>query len=206
MSYSHISIQNLLVTLVCLTACSTRTPATSRPEATTPHKAPVHVQAEHDTPTQEATAHDRDSPLMDDGTLISSVSGGQGVANTRHGEGQKAVVAVTSATLDGVSESCDEEAAIDKVVQARLKALNFCYDQALQNAPELQGSASITWEIGKDGKVFAVRDDEEPLPGMENVLSCVKGVIKRMRFEALTTPGCLITYTLAHSSTPAEAK
>lgn len=157
----------------------------------------------------------------DDGDLV--VGGGDGLFGAGKGGGgetgrigglakvrptetkteERNIQAHTVATLHSLSKFCDEEATVDRVVQARLKALNYCYEKGLKVDPTIQGTASITWDIGKDGKVPTVRSDESP-EGMENVHACTKRVIKRLRFEALTSSGCVVTYTLTHSSKPAE--
>ena len=71
-----------------------------------------------------------------------------------------------------------------KVVRKNESKIQQCYEKSLLDNPDLAGSAEFEWEISGAGSVNFVNVKNAAIKGGENLLDCVKGVFKGMKFPA----------------------
>lgn len=88
---------------------------------------------------------------------------------------------------------------IQRVVRARSRGVQYCYDKALAANPELAGKLMVSWRIGLDGRVAAVRVESNTL-GSRDVAGCVQRAIKRWRFPKPEGGQCQIRYPFVFSA------
>jgi TonB family protein len=88
---------------------------------------------------------------------------------------------------------------IQRVVKARSRGVQYCYDKALAANPELSGKLMVSWRIGLDGRVAKARVESNTL-GNRDVGNCVQRAIKRWRFPKPEGGQCQIRYPFVFSA------
>ncbi|AKT43773.1 AgmX/PglI C-terminal domain-containing protein [Chondromyces crocatus] len=89
---------------------------------------------------------------------------------------------------------------IQRIIRQHRARFRHCYEVSLQKDPTLQGGASFTFVIGKEGKVTSAREATSDL-GNKDVSTCVVQVIQSLVFPAPEKGGVVtVTYPLRFSS------
>jgi protein TonB len=78
-----------------------------------------------------------------------------------------------------------DAAAIAREIRTRRRAIAACYERALKNQPTLAGKLVVRFSLAAAGTVTAVDVDDDSL-GAPDVTACIRGVVLRWRFPALT--------------------
>lgn len=77
--------------------------------------------------------------------------------------------------------------AIRAVVRANVQAITFCYEKRLIEVPDLQGTTTVTFMIGTDGKVLSSTGE-----GFDPAVdTCVADLVKTFVFPAPDAAGTL---------------
>lgn len=97
----------------------------------------------------------------------------------------------------GGGNYCDK-GDIRRTVSEKSKAIQYCYEKALQRDPSLEGRVVATWTIGLDGTVEQASIAESTLED-EKVESCVRRVVERMEFAEPDGGRCEINYPFEFS-------
>jgi hypothetical protein len=96
-----------------------------------------------------------------------------------------------------VGDFCDK-ANIRRVVRARQKAIQFCFEKELQSNPKLKGKIIASWNVDLGGKVMKPRTASSTMKNSK-VEGCINRVIKRMRFKPPNGGICVIQYPFVFS-------
>lgn len=80
--------------------------------------------------------------------------------------------------LGGLSQE-----AIRRVVRQHLAEVRFCYEQALQSNPSLEGRVAVQWIVGSDGRVQSSSLASSTVRNA-NVESCIVQAVRRWTFPA----------------------
>jgi hypothetical protein len=84
-----------------------------------------------------------------------------------------------------VEDGTVDAAAIAREIRTRRRAIAACYERALKNQPTLAGKLVVRFSLAAAGTVTAVDVDDDSL-GAPDVTACIRGVVLRWRFPALT--------------------
>lgn len=95
-----------------------------------------------------------------------------------------AVAMLASCVMAPTYEPVQDREAIRKVVQSHIKAMQTCYEQAIDARPGAEGKAIAHWEILPDGSVQNARFDELH-PTLEGGRECWLNEIRAMKFGAV---------------------
>ena len=94
-----------------------------------------------------------------------------------------------------LDESCDATDIRNKV-QERLSAIYQCYETALEKAPDLRGSITVEWTVGKKGKVTGSAVKTTTIQDT-TVNACVKNRIRITRFNKPPKGTCKAAYSFS---------
>lgn len=95
-----------------------------------------------------------------------------------------AAALLASCVMAPTYEPVQDREAIRKVVQSNIKAMQTCYEQAIDARPGAEGKAIAHWEILPDGSVQNARFDELH-PTLEGGRECWLKEIRSMKFGAV---------------------
>jgi hypothetical protein len=108
---------------------------------------------------------------------------------------KKARVRRGKASMQGFCKEKD----ISRVVSARQRGIQYCYEKELNRNPELQGKVTMNWRIGLDGKVMKVIVENSTL-GNKTVEGCMTRQVKRWTFPKPEGGFCQIRYPFVFNS------
>ena len=91
-----------------------------------------------------------------------------------------------------VGDFCDK-GNINRTVGRKMNAIKYCYQKELQSNPKLKGKVVAQWKVDLSGKVMAPSIASSTM-GNSAVESCIKRVIRRMRFQEPDGGICIIRY------------
>ncbi|MBU0552342.1 AgmX/PglI C-terminal domain-containing protein [Myxococcota bacterium] len=118
--------------------------------------------------------------------------GGRGTkANLRGRKATKKKVRVARGKL-GMSGFCKEKDIV-RVVNARQRGIQYCYEKELARNPELSGKVTMSWRIALDGKVQKVIVEGSTLNNIA-VEGCIKRNIERWSFPRPEGGMCQIRF------------
>jgi hypothetical protein len=86
-----------------------------------------------------------------------------------------------------------KEKDILRVVNARQRGIQYCYEKELARNPELNGKVTMAWRVMMDGKVAKVIVEKSTL-GNKTVEGCMKRQIQRWRFAKPEGGMCQIRF------------
>jgi len=66
------------------------------------------------------------------------------------------------------------------------RALKNCYENSLKSNPDMHGQASVTFTVGRDGRVVAVETKQNP--SLDGVARCIRATLQRMPFPPQDPP------------------
>ncbi|MBI3178287.1 MAG: energy transducer TonB, partial [Deltaproteobacteria bacterium] len=115
-----------------------------------------------------------------------------GKAETRVG-----TITTEAPEVDGALDA----SAIAKVVQARKRMLQDCYEKELKRDPSLQGKVEIEFTIGEDGSVASASIANNRM-GSAAVGECIISRLRRWRFPK--PDGGSVTVTFPFIFTPSS--
>ena len=118
--------------------------------------------------------------------------GGRGTRAKLGGKRKRKARARIQRGKGNVSGFC-KESDILRVVNARQRGIQYCYEKELQRNPELQGKVTMSWRIGLDGKVVKVIVENSTL-GNATVTGCMKRQIQRWAFAKPEGGMCQIRF------------
>ena len=98
----------------------------------------------------------------------------------------------------GLTGFC-KESDILRVVQARQRGIQFCYERELARSPELAGKVTLGWRVMTDGRVGGVMVEDSTL-GDRGVEDCMKRAVKRWRFPKPEGGMCQIRFPFVFSA------
>jgi len=122
-------------------------------------------------------------------------SGGEGEYGAGGGSlrGRTGTIPRQPASVVHVAGSLSKET-IRRVIHRNLNQVRFCYEQALQVKPDLQGRVAVRFIIGPTGEV-KVAAVEQTSVGDARVESCISTTVKRWTFPAPEGAGIVsVTY------------
>ena len=96
-----------------------------------------------------------------------------------------------------VGDFCDKNN-IRRVVGAKSKSIQYCFEKELQANPGLKGKIVAQWKVGLDGQVMSSSIASSTM-GNSKVEGCIARVIKRMRFKKPNGGICIINYPFLFS-------
>lgn len=88
---------------------------------------------------------------------------------------------------------------IQRVVVARRRGVQHCYEKALRGNPEMSGKITMVWRIGANGDATGVRADSNKL-GSAEVAACMRRVIDRWKFPPPEGGVCQVRYPFVFNS------
>ena len=121
------------------------------------------------------------------GKDVGKVGGGGGTGKVR------GVVERQPARSVGTQGGSLDRAAILKVVNGGIAAVQACYERQLMQQPGLQGKILFDWVIAADGSVASTRVRSSSLAS-QPVATCISGVIKRWQFPKPTGGSVTVTF------------
>ena len=98
---------------------------------------------------------------------------------------ERSVKTNVQALAPSVEDGHVDPAAIAREIRGRRKAIAACYERALKQQPTLAGKLVVRFSLAAAGTVSAVDIDEDTL-GAPEVGACIRAVVLRWRFPALT--------------------
>jgi outer membrane biosynthesis protein TonB len=98
---------------------------------------------------------------------------------------ERSVPSVVREGAPQVEDGKVDAAAIAREIRTRRKAIAACYERALKQQPALAGKLVVRFSLAAAGTVTAVDIDDDSL-GAPDVSSCIRAVVLRWRFPALT--------------------
>lgn len=125
--------------------------------------------------------------LFGAGELGTQVAGGKGLGRGAEGPGARGrAPREAQLSLGGsdarVSGYLSREQ-VDRVVRANQAAIKYCFENALQRAPKLNGAVHVQWRIDRQGRVSTSRVAKSTL-GDAGVEGCIVRQVKRWQFPA----------------------
>ncbi len=106
------------------------------------------------------------------------------------------VVAVLALCAVASASSLDKSI-IQKPIRAKLPAFRACYEKALEKDPKLEGRVSVTFVIGKSGRVR-----EATATGLPLVNACMENVMKTIVFPQSPSGNITVNYPFAFARDP----
>ena len=92
-----------------------------------------------------------------------------------------------------------KQADILRVVNARSRAITYCYEKELARNPELGGKVTLAWVIGLDGKVIKTYVEKSTLKN-GTVESCMVRSVKRWKFTKPDGGMCQVNFPFVFNS------
>ncbi|MCA9557549.1 MAG: energy transducer TonB [Myxococcales bacterium] len=118
--------------------------------------------------------------------------GGRGTKANLGGKKKRKAKARVRRGKANLSGFC-KEADIQRVVAARQRGIQYCYEKELARNPELQGKVTMSWRIGLDGSVVKAFVENSSL-GNKQVEGCMTRQIQRWKFPKPEGGMCQIRY------------
>ena len=131
----------------------------------------------------------KDTGMGGNGKAFDGIAGGvgttgRGSGNSGYGTGglgtRQGMKIVTGGAEEVLPTSIDREA-IRRVILANLRVIRTCYERQLNRRPDLFGKLVLSWDIGEQGRVVAVRTKSNEL-GSREVADCIMDRLKTWRF------------------------
>ena len=79
---------------------------------------------------------------------------------------------------------------VERMIRARLRSIQACYDQRLRRNPTLTGKVTVSFTIEVDGRVTGARAVENTV-GEQGVADCVLVALGRMRLRGGSPGGVM---------------
>ncbi|MCA9544730.1 MAG: AgmX/PglI C-terminal domain-containing protein [Myxococcales bacterium] len=98
----------------------------------------------------------------------------------------------------GITGFC-KQADILRVVNARQRGIQYCYEKELARNPELNGKVTLSWRIGLDGSVQKVFVESSSLNN-KTVEGCMTRQVQRWRFAKPEGGMCQIKFPFVFSA------
>lgn len=124
--------------------------------------------------------------------------GGRGTRASLGGKKKKKAKAQMRTGAVAVGDFC-KKSDIQRVVNARKRGVQYCYEKALQANPELQGKVTINFRVALNGSVQKVLIERSTI-GNKTVESCIKRQVMRWKFPKPDGGICAIKYPFVFSA------
>lgn len=118
--------------------------------------------------------------------------GGRGTKASLGGKKKRAKKVRVRTGTGSVAGFCKEKD-ISRVVNARRRGIQYCYEKELARNPELQGKVTLSWRIMLDGKVGKVLIESSTL-GNKDVEGCMIRQVQRWSFPKPEGGMCQIKF------------
>ncbi len=92
-----------------------------------------------------------------------------------------------------------KQADILRVVNARQRGIQYCYEKELARNPELNGKVTLSWRISLDGSVQKVIVEDSSL-GNKSVEGCMQRQVQRWKFAKPEGGMCQIKFPFVFSA------
>jgi hypothetical protein len=118
--------------------------------------------------------------------------GGRGTKASLGGKAKRQAKVRVRGGQPGLSGFCKEQD-ITRVVNARQRGIQYCYEKELARNPELEGKVTLNWRIMLDGKVGTVIIENSTLNN-KSVEDCMTRQVKRWSFPKPEGGMCQIKF------------
>lgn len=131
--------------------------------------------------------------IQGSGNMDIGAGRGRSVRGSGLGQGKEKEVSVGVKTGDPDASGGLTREQVNRVVQAHVAALKYCYQKELQRKPHLTGKIELRWLIQPDGKTDRVKVAASTM-GDAAVESCMERQVKNWRFPKASAPTLVQKY------------